>query len=93
MGQFLFHVPTECGLALYIELFIPGTVKLCVTPCCSLTTGETAVVGEVLILLLSALGERSPLTRISQLPPPWTSEIQLLPVNLHNQEMYVVNEL
>ena len=78
---------------IYRTVFIPGKIKLCVTPCRSLTTGETAVVGEELILLLSALGERSPLTRISQSLPPWTSVIQSPPVNLHNQEMHVVNEL
>ena len=77
----------------YTTVFIPGKVKLCVTPCRSLTTGETAVLGEELILPLSALGERSPLTRISQSLPPWTSVIQSPPVNLHNQEIHVVNEL
>ena len=66
---------------------------MCVTPCRSLTTGETAVVGEELILPLSALGDRSPLIRISQPPPPWTSVVQVPPVNLRNQEMHVVNKL
>ena len=57
---------------------LPGIVIVCVTPCRSLNTGETAVVGDELILPLSALGERSPLTRTSQeaLPPAWTSVIQ-----------------
>ena len=67
-------------------------VIVCVTPCRSLTTGETAVVGDELILPLSALGDRSPFTRISQFPPPWTSVIQAPPVYLRNQEMHVVNE-
>ena len=61
---------------------LPGIVIICVTPCRSLTTGERAVVGEELILPLSALGERLPLTRISQLPPPWTSTIQADPMYL-----------
>ena len=72
--------------------FLPGMVIVCVTPCRSMTTGETAVMGEELILPLSALGERSPLTRTSQLPPPWTSVIQAFPVYLRNQKMHVVNE-
>ena len=40
------------------------------------------MVGEELILPLSDLGERFPLTRISQLPPPLTSAIHALPMNL-----------
>ena len=55
---------------------LPGMVMECIAPCPSLRMGETAVVGEELILPLSDLGERFPLTRTSQLPPPWTSEIQ-----------------
>ena len=55
---------------------LPGMVIVCVAPCRNLRTGETAVVGEELILPSSALGERFPLTRTSQLPPPWTSGIQ-----------------
>ena len=57
---------------------LPGMVIVCVAPCCSLKTGKTAVVGEELILPLSGLRERFPLTRTSQraLLPPWTSEIQ-----------------
>ena len=38
--------------------------------------------GEELILPLSGLGERFPLTRISHLSPPLTSSIHALPVNL-----------
>ena len=74
--------------------FLPGMVIVCVTPCRSMTTGETAVMGEVLILPLSALGERLPFTRISQeaLSPAWTRVIQANPVYLRNQEMHVVNE-
>ena len=63
---------------------LPCIVIVCVTPCRSLKTGERAVMGEELILPLSALGERFPLTRISQLPPPWTSLIQPSPLYLHN---------
>ena len=51
-------------------------VIVCVAPCRSLKTGETAVVGEELILPLSGRGERLPLTWTSQLPLPWTSVIQ-----------------
>ena len=63
---------------------LPGIVKVCVTPCRSLRTGGTAVVGEELIFPLSALGVKFPLTRISQPAelPAWTSVIQLLPVYL-----------
>ena len=62
----------------------PGMVIVCVTPCRSLITGETAVIGEELILPLSGLGERPPLTRTShpELSPPSTSLAQLLPLNL-----------
>ena len=79
---------TSCGVAtvrergtetLQVHLDRPGMVMVCVAPCRSLKTGETAVVGEELILPLSALGERLPLTRTSQPPPPWTSEIQQQP--------------
>ena len=52
---------------------------VCVVPCRSLTTGGTAaVVGDELILPLSALGEKLPFTRtsMSALPPAWTSVIQ-----------------
>ena len=41
------------------------------------------MVGEELILPLSGLEERFPLTRTSQPPPPWTSGGQALPVYLH----------
>ena len=64
----------------HLDAFLPGILIVCVTPCRSRNTGETAVVGEELILPLSDLGERSPLTRTSQLPPPLTSEIQQQPV-------------
>ena len=62
----------------------PGMVIVCVTPCRNLITGETAVMGEELILPLSGLGERPPLTRTShpELSPPSTSLAQLLPLNL-----------
>ena len=63
---------------------LPGIVIVCVTPCRSVRTGGTAVVGEELILPLSALRARLPLTRISQFPPPWTSVIHAFPVYLHN---------
>ena len=65
---------------------LPGMVIVCVAPCRSLKTGETAVVGEELILPLSDLGVRFPLTRTSQLPPPWTSVIQLPPVYLDRND-------
>ena len=55
---------------------LPGIVMVCVAPCRSRKTGCSAVIGEELILPLSDLGERFPLTRTSQLPPPWTSVIQ-----------------
>ena len=70
-----------------MNVLLPGIFIVCVTPCRSLTTGETAVVGEELILPLSALGEMSPLTRTSQLPPPWTSEIQAFPVYLNEWDI------
>ena len=54
----------------HIRDSLPGIVIVCITLCCSLKTGETAVVGEELILPSSALGERLPLTRTSQLPLP-----------------------
>ena len=75
--------------------FLPGIVTVCVVPCRSRRTGGTAVVGEELILPLSALGERSPLTRISQPPPPWTNPIQSPPVNLHSARRWgeKLNEL
>ena len=63
---------------------VPGIVIVCVMPCRSVRTGGTAVVGEELILPLSALRARLPLTRISHLPPPWTNEIHAFPVYLHN---------
>ena len=44
------------------------------------------MVGEELILPLSGLGERFPLTRTSQLLLPWTVEIQAFPVKLNAQE-------
>ena len=63
----------------------PGIVILCVAPCCSLTTEGMAVVGEELILPLSGLGVKSPLTRTSQLAvsPTCTSVSQSRPANLH----------
>ena len=71
----------------FLHIFsVPGMVIVCVAPCRSLKTGETAVVGEELILPLSGRGERFPLTRTSQLPPPWTSEIQAPPVYLDRNE-------
>ena len=74
--------------------FLPGILIVCVVPCCSRRTGGTAVVGEELILPLSALGERFPLTRISQPPSPWTNEIQLPPWYLHlMQEDEVRNKI
>ena len=73
----------------FLHIFsLPGMVIVCVAPCRSLKTGETAVVGEELILPLSGLGERFPLTRTSQLalPPPWTSVIQSPPVYLDRND-------
>jgi len=60
----------DCAEETTHSCFLPGIVTVCVVPCRSRRTGGTAVVGEELILPLSALGERSPLTRISQTPPP-----------------------
>lgn len=57
---------------------------VCKNPCLSLTRGGIAVTGEELILPLSALGARLPLTRSSHPPPPWISETQFLPWNLYN---------
>ena len=37
-----------------------------------------------MILPLSVLGERFPLIRTSQLPPPWTSEVHAPPMYLYN---------
>ena len=43
------------------------------------------MVGEELILPLSALGERFPLTRTSQLQPPETRSIQQVPLYLEKE--------
>ena len=66
----------EIQVSLYLLVSSPGMVIVWVTPCRSLKTGNSAVMGEELTLPLSGLGERFPLTRTSQLPLPWTSVIQ-----------------
>ena len=58
------------SLRSHVYTFLPGILIICVPPCRSRNTGEIAVVGEELIFPLSALGERSPLTRTAQDPPP-----------------------
>ena len=50
------------------------------------------MVGEELILPLSALGERFPLTRTVQDPPPWTSPIQQQEPNLHILQVVMVDK-
>ena len=55
-----------------IDDTLPGIVIVCVAPCRSVRTGGTAVVGEELILPLSDLGVKSPLTRTSQSALPFT---------------------
>ena len=55
-------------------------------PACRPTTGVVVVIGEELIRPLSALGERFPLTLISQLAPPTTTLLQQQAENLlHSQ--------
>ena len=49
-----------------LAYFLPGMVIVRVAPGCNTITGKTAVVGEELILPLSGLEERFPLTRTSQ---------------------------
>ena len=59
-------------------------------PACRLTTGVVVVTGEELIRPLSALGDRFPLTLISQLPPLETKFLQQQPENLqqsHNRKL------
>ena len=89
------HIIWDCTEETTRSCFLPGIVIVCVVPCRSRRTGGTAVVGEELILPLSALGARLPLTRISQFPPPWTNLIHAPPVNLHNARRWgeKLNEL
>ena len=65
------HIIRDCAEETTHSCFLPGIVIVCVVPCRSRRTGGTAVVGEELILPLSALGVKSPLTRTSQpaVPP------------------------
>ena len=80
------------SLKSHVYISLPGILIKCVPPCRSRNTGETAVVGEELIFPLSALGERFPLTRTAQEPPPWTNPIQLPPVYLHIMQVVTVDE-
>ena len=61
-------------------------------PACRLTTGVVVVTGEELIRPLSALGDRFPLTLISQLalPPPTITLLQQHPENLLHKLQVII---
>lgn len=71
---------------------------LWVHPNCSLTIGVVVVTGDELMRPLSGLGDRLPLTLISQPHPPVLKLIQHPPVNLYMEqkvggEFYIYTEI
>ena len=61
---------------------LPGISIVALQPCCILTIGAMAEAGDEFTVPVSALLVKFTVARISQLPPPLTSDIQSPPVNL-----------
>ena len=74
----------------YICSCIPGIANVCVVPRHSLTRGGIVAIGEELILPLSALGARFPLTRSSHPLPLESSLTQAALANLYIETIKIM---